>query len=673
VTNTSKYSYADVRERKKIKHHKGRSHIPMSERPFIAWDGEGEHPKDSQGRYLLFGCSTGEDIATPDDTRGLRASECFAFLIDVARRHPHAIHVAFAFNYDVTMMIASLPIKVREKVASGITVWWNQYRIENLSRKWFKLYDKRAGISITVFDIFTFFGCSALQAWREYLPGDTDLALVEAGKSGRDSFTYSDLPFLRSYMHRELNLYERLADRLRFLLLQLDISPRGWYGPGAVASAFLNLKGIKNHRTRELPQGVIQASQHAYFGGRFECMRTGLYRGPVYKNDIRSAYPHALRKLPSLTQGKWIHREFSGIHDGSSKSSKFLDSRRPGNIREFSLYRVSYRGSGNRHSLGYHQIISPFPYRDFRGLIHFPRQVDGWYWGVEVQTALKWASPGEILIHEAWEFIEDENCERPFAFITDLYTQRALWKAEGNPVQLACKLVMNSLYGKLAQRIGWNEETNEPPTWHQLEYAGFATAYCRSMVYDAMARDPDSIIAVETDGIFSTKPLSLPDDHKQLGDWEVERYEGIAYVQSGVYGLRNTDDTWTGQKMRGFSKGDFDMQDVLNSAKDLTPITAHTHRFAALKGYWGDKRLTTWLDNSHVLVWGGGGKRAHDPSLCRTCLRHPDRIRDGLHDCFIGSGGGFSEKHILPWRTDNRDLFIRQINHEINQRRYTKV
>lgn len=624
-------------------------------KPFIAWDGEGEHPKNAQGKYLLFGCSTGLDIATPDESRGLRASECFALMIDVAKHNPNAIHMAFAFNYDVTMMIASLPEKVRERVATGKAVWWKHYRIENLTRKWFKLYDKRQRISITIYDIFTFFGCSALQAWSEYLPDDEDLALVKQGKAGRDSFTYRDLSFLRSYMHRELILYRKLIDRLRDLLLQLDIQPRGWYGPGAVASAFLNLKGIKGHRTRELPEAVIQASQHAYFGGRFEAFRTGRYNGRVYKNDIRSAYPHALRQLPSLTQGHWVHREFP---DGSYRG-----------VRDFSLYRVSYRGNGNRRTLEYHQVISPFPYRDFRGLIHFPRRVEGWYWGVEVSAALRHAQPGEIQILEAWEFIQDEHSERPFAFITDLYAQRAQWKAEGNPAQLACKLVMNSLYGKLAQRIGWNEETNEPPTWHQLEYAGYATACCRSMVYDVMASNPEAIIAVETDGIFSTQPLDLPQDHKQLGDWEVEEYEGIAYVQSGVYCLRDQAGNWSGQKMRGFSKGDFDVSDVLASARSLSPITAHTHRFAALRQYWGDSKLTTWIDNTHTLVWGGGGKREHDSELCRTCRQDPGALRDGLHDCYIGSGGGFSEKHVLPWRTDNREILIAEVNDALNRTR----
>lgn len=655
----SRESYQERHERKERK--------PVL-KPFIAWDGEGEHPKNSQGKYLLFGASTGQDIAAPDGSRGLRASECFDLLIRVAQANPDAIHMAFAFNYDVTMMIASLPVKVREKVAQGVVVWWKSYRIENLTRKWFKLYDKRRGVSITVYDIFTFFGCSALQAWQEYLPDEPDLALVEQGKSGRAAFTYSDLSFLRKYMHRELGLYVKLIDRLRDLLLQLGISPRGWYGPGAVASAFLNNKGIKDHRTRELPDDVIKASQHAYFGGRFEAFRTGRYDGHIYKNDIRSAYPHALRKLPSLTHGHWVHRDDSWWRNVESQglSGPQISTH---SVREFSLYRVSYRGNGDKHSLEYHQVISPFPYRDFRGLIHFPRQVDGWYWGVEVQTALKHGQPGEIIIHESWEFLEDEVM-RPFQFIEELYTQRAKWKAELNPVQLACKLVMNSLYGKLAQRIGWNEEKQEPPTWHQLEYAGFATAYCRSMVYDIMASNPDAIVAVETDGIFSTAPLTLPEDHKLLGDWEVEDYTGIAYVQSGVYALRGTDGTWAGQKMRGFSKGDFSVPDVLANAGSLSPITAHTHRFAALRQYWGDDRLSSWIDNTHTLIWGGGGKRAHDPELCRTCLRLPTKNADRMHDCFIGSGGGFSEKHILPWRSDNRDLLIKDVNQTLNQSRY---
>lgn len=611
-------------------------------KPFIAWDGEGEHQKNTKGKYLLFGASTGQDIAGD----GLRASECFALMIQVARENPDAIHVAFAFNYDVSMLVASLPDRVRERIAHGKAVWWKNYRIENLTRKWFKLYDKRTQTSITIYDIFTFFGCSALQAWKEYLPDETDLAIVIAGKAGRKSYTYDDLPFLREYMHRELQLYAKLTDRLRMLLLELDVKPRGWYGPGAAASAFLNQHDIRHHRDRGLPDAVIQASQHAYFGGRFEAYRTGIYYGTVFKSDIRSAYPHALRKVPSLTHGKWHH-----VHRP-----------RPGSVRDFSLYRLSYTGNGNPLTLQFHQEISPFPFRDFRGLIHYPRKVEGWYWGVEVNAALKHAKPGEIELHEGWEFHEHNKRIRPFAFIEPLFVQRNIWKDEGNPVQLAAKLCLNSIYGKLAQRIGWNEEKNEPPTWHQLEYAGYATAHCRAMVYDAMAANPSAIIAVETDGIFSTEPLTLPEDHHELGDWEVEKYDGIAYVQSGVYVLCEQGLLWRGRKMRGFGRGDFSVHDVLKNVSTLTSILASTHRFAALKAYWNDERHTQWIDNTHTLVWGGGGKRAHDPLLCRTCLDHPGKLVDGMHDCFITSGGGYSEKHILPWRTDNRDIMIREIN-----------
>lgn len=629
--------------------------LSHSLRPFIAWDGEGEHAKNVKGKYLLFGASTGQDISSSTSARGLRATECFALMIRVAKANPDAIHVAFAFNYDVSMLVESLPMKNKQRLVSHGVTWYKQYRIENLTRKWFKLYDKSSGTSITIFDIFTFFGCSALQAWKEYLPDEEDLALVIAGKSARNIFTHSDLPFLREYMHRELQLYVKLIDRLRMLLLELGVKPRGWYGPGAAASAFLTQHGIKDHMSRDLPDAVIQASQHAYFGGRFEAFRTGIYYGKVYKSDIRSAYPHALRHLPSLQNGEWTHLNGDRVER----------IRNVGDVKIFSLYRVSYRGSGDQNTLEWHTRVSPFPFRDFRGLIHYPREVDGWYWGVEVQTALKHSLPGEIIIHEAWEFMESEERLRPFAFIESLFVQRAKWKAEGNPVQLAAKLCLNSIYGKLAQRIGWNEEKNEPPTWHQLEYSGFATAYCRAMVYDAMASNPDSIIAVETDGIFSTVPLDLPPDDKQLGDWEVETYDGVAYVQSGVYVLAEFGHLWRSRKMRGFSRGDFAVGDVLSKAPSLTNIDASTHRFAALKAYWNDNRHTQWIDNTHQLVWGGGGKRIHDASLCRTCLNDPQAIPDGMHDCYIGSGGGQSEKHILPWREDNRDRMIREANAQL--------
>jgi len=95
---------------------------------------------------------------------------------------------------------------------------------------------------------------------------------------------------------------------------------------------------------------------------------------------------------------------------------------------------------------------------------------------------------------------------------------------DGNPAQVALKLCMNSMYGKLAQRIGWDPINRRLPPWHQLEWAGWVTSYTRAKLFNMLRRIPfKHLIAVETDGIYTTmNPARLGIEHSEtLGGWEI--------------------------------------------------------------------------------------------------------------------------------------------------------
>jgi hypothetical protein len=44
---------------------------------------------------------------------------------------------------------------------------------------------------------------------------------------------------------------------------------------------------------------------YAYFGGRIEAPMQGKTRGRLFSNDISSAYPAQIAKLPSMAGGQW--------------------------------------------------------------------------------------------------------------------------------------------------------------------------------------------------------------------------------------------------------------------------------------------------------------------------------------------------------------------------------
>lgn len=608
-----------------IERKKRRKSVPYGSRRFVVWDGEAD-TREGRSNYVLFGNSDGWELSGSS----LRSIDCLRFISSTGLVDSQVIHVSFAFKFDVNMLVQDFPKSKVQQLKTEGACWVEEFRLEFLPSKWFRIWDSVRHINIVIYDIFTYFMSSAVKAWKEYLGNDPRVEQVSKGKDRRDSFVYEELETLiRPYFRLELELYVCLVERLREYLATADIYPKQWYGPGTIAGQLLRTR-TKNLIRRDLPEEVLEASQYAYFGGRFEQFKTGSYKGPVYSYDIRSAYPHALRLLPDLHTGEWVH-----------------SLGEPETLVDFALYRISfdYDKSGAPFH-GRSHIPMPFPFRDTKTQIHYPNKVSGWYWGCEVRAAKEWF---RFDISESYVF-ETSDDSRPFAFLEEMYQTRRQWKSDGNQAQLALKLGLNSIYGKLAQRVGWDEERNEPPRWHQLEYAGFATAYCRSMVYRAIMQNPMSIIAVETDGLFSLEPLNLPLG-SELGKWEAEYYDGIVYVQSGVYWLSRWKPhrgfEWYKARIRGFGTGELDIRDALNRAPTLTPITGKTHRFAGFNGYLYRDSWLTWIDTEHVAIWGGNGKRAHARKLCNKCQGGNDK----LHDLIImRPWGGESHPHHLFWK-----------------------
>jgi hypothetical protein len=55
---------------------------------------------------------------------------------------------------------------------------------------------------------------------------------------------------------------------------------------------------------------------------------------------------------------------------------------------------------------------------------------------------------------DSCQFIPSRNCAQPFnLFIEQQYYKRVELKAKGDPLERAIKVVLNSIYGKTAQRV----------------------------------------------------------------------------------------------------------------------------------------------------------------------------------------------------------------------------
>ena len=457
--------------------------VDSKNRPFIAWDGEGWTDTNGEHRYMLLQNSYGDNISAPQ----LSTDECLEFMLASAAKYPKHIHVIYGGGYDTTHILRDLPLHKRQELKDTGAIHYysragdgtvtNKYTIQYIPHKWLLItgrnWNMKRNVTMKIFDVMTFFQSSFMKALdsREIAVPE----IIVSGKANRANFTYKDLDEISTYCQMELELLVMLCNKLRGEFQEAGVYVTQFHGPGAVASAVFKEHGVKDHMQRP-PIHIERAAQRAYFGGRFEQFKAGHHEGKVFLYDINSAYPDKIRNLPSLRGASW---EFTADYDGSAGLwFCSFDNERDSDIAPF-----------------------PTPWRGKGGVVGFPEHNSGvWLWHHEARFA--------TTIHHGYKLITPDET-KPFAFVGAMYNKRLEWKKLKKGGERALKLALNSLYGKMAQRIGGNEKNGGIPPWHQLEWAGMVTSATRAQLWEAIALSPENIIAVETDSIASTVPLDL--------------------------------------------------------------------------------------------------------------------------------------------------------------------
>ena len=616
-----------------------RNQIDPLTREFVVWDGEGITREDGSHAYVLFGAYDGTEHYSVTHYK-LSTLKCIQLMFDVKRKHPAAFHVAFAFDYDANMILNSLTQNQFELLRRTGFVRFYHYLINHVPGKWLTISDMRLEKNnvyrtVRIEDAWGFFQGSFLRALETYIPDHPHFEDIKAGKERRNLFTYADMKFIQHYWEVENIAFHALMHELRSRLYSVNLRITKWHGPGALANYTYKQRGVANHKKDCGPE-VYDAARYAYAGGRFELFRVGNH-GKAWGIDINSAYPYAISQLPSLVDGTWIHKT-SGIK----------------RLVPFGLYRIRYAPSVK---LIMTTQPSPFFHRDSRGNISYPHYTEGWYWTPEIRAAIRYGMRFQML--EAWEYVDYDETVKPFQFVAEMYEQRRELKAQNHGAQMALKLCLNSLYGKMAQRAGW-ERNKAAPKWHQLEWAGYVTSLTRATLFRVIAEIPwHHLAAVETDGIYITcdpAGLGITDDGA-LGAWSVTEYDELVYLQSGVYAKRQG--TKWSSKYRGFDKDSLSTQQIVEHAERLVPgndwptLEGTTTRFigypAALNTDFA--MHSRWETKPQILSIGSQGKRVHTAKMCHACS-------EGLtaaempHDLVIRSGAIQdirSKQHDIPW------------------------
>lgn len=484
-------------------------------RRWIGVDGEGVGRRPH--RYVLLACSDGDYV---EDRRGLSTVKCLDFLLDLGSRDGRVC--GYYLSYDWTMILRDLDDEALYRLyrpelralPHGAFA-----RVEYTRRKrtykihWLAgavwLSDDRSR-KVTIWDLGKYYQgpfVGALRDWK--IRPDVQSEIAEM-KKRRSVFTFKEISRIRRYCLNECEALADFAAAVEQAHLDADLKPRGWFGPGSTASVVLKRHDIQD-RKGILPPPLVEPVACAFFGGRAEISRSGYVKGPIYSNDISSAYPYHASRLPCLEHGRWERV-----------------------TRERAL-----TGKGVAHALVHGHIRRPpapppwgaLPVRLPTGSIVFPQSgASGWWWREEWLAARRgW--PGLKFDHA---FVLRRECDcQPFSFLPDLFARRrAVGKETGEGKIL--KLGTNSVYGKLAQTIGGAQYASR--VW-----AGMITSGTRAQVLDLMLRHErlDSVLMIATDGLFTTEKISV-DSEIVLGGWEQSEHESITLVRPGIYWLGET-------------------------------------------------------------------------------------------------------------------------------------
>jgi hypothetical protein len=350
---------------------------------------------------------------------------------------------------------------------------------------------------------------------------EQERAIIAANKMERGDFLQLTDRII-GYCKLECRYLAMLMTEFREVCTAAGILPKRWSGAGWLAAALLEKHGVPK---RPLTRGEVDAlaerksgenmrpgrlrrlerdrefeaaANLAYYGGRFETSRIGAISGPIYQNDMRSAYPAGMPGLPCPLHTRWEHKPRANI------------------LPENGIYLAKVSFS---HPEG---PWCGLPFRQ-KGSLFWPFQGTGWYWSPEIEAAQRHLK-ADIIVHDLWIARQECNCDL-FSWVNDLYDERRRIGSttRGYPLKLA----LNSLYGKMAQRCGRGP-------YHDVVSAGLVTAITRARLTEAIGQDPHSVVMVATDAVFSTRPLSL-DIGDKLGQWEEKVWPDLFIAKPGVY------------------------------------------------------------------------------------------------------------------------------------------
>jgi hypothetical protein len=316
----------------------------------------------------------------------------------------------------------------------------------------------------------------------------------------------------------------------KFMIFMIKaIESLGGTFKNTIASTSLKLFTDKYLKTKYYINStdLILEQLESYYGGRTEAFK----RGSIGEGADNKEY---------------FYMDYNSLYPSIMHDETFPD---PNSVRV--NYKDDYKYIDLFEGVSNVEIFCPdsiniplIPVRTDTGKVIFPTgYIKGFYTHIEIREAVKLGYKIQR-INKSIYFTK--SCSPFKEFIDDLYNLRLIYKKENNPMEFIVKIIMNSLYGKFAQKFldkdNWvhastltAEDLNK---YHKIErkgdylhvtkdnepsgfcfpiWASYVSAYGRIRLYNSIIKH--NPVYVDTDSLMIDHKIV---DSKKLGELKLE-------------------------------------------------------------------------------------------------------------------------------------------------------
>jgi len=459
----------------------------------------------------------------------------------------------FAFNLDFDVQaVLKLhdDLEFHDQISKGYKVVYGKWELRWVRGKFFQIKDIKAKRSLMWTDLIPFYNLGLGKSAKTYLKEDIGKLEMDGERLNSDlKYWENNEAKIIEYCQVDAILTAKLGVLLINTILEEKLFlPRTLVSPASITKA--NIKRLEFSDLRYIPSTVIKIARKTYYGGRFEVFEKGCFKN-TYLYDINSAYPNAVRRLPDMKDGVWVHE----------KTEWGDDVKIPKNPPTFGFYKVSVRIPAKIR-------ICYLPVKRRDGIVTYPvGNFTGWYAWHDLDLARKFV----IKVHESIEYRaccksyrERKNKPRyeyPFmGFIKRLYERKKKLNKKTDPMNYnVIKITLNALYGCFLELKTYHELTDdgtervvkEAGKLYNPVYGSWIASKCRRALFkDLPLAIRNKILAVHTDSLISKVKL---DSYLKIGDnlgwWSLETSGKTIILGTGQYQIGDL------VKSRGIPRG----------------------------------------------------------------------------------------------------------------------